>query len=603
MLAILIALVLWAAGLGLGRLIVYAAGWSFDGRLQQFVWQTAVGWVGISLIFFGLGLAGWLRPAPVWTLLGSLALVGSWVGFKLAPPIRRPRLWARAAAVLAAAGLIGLLALLALAPPIGAGMAWDGLMYHLPTIQTWVNQGRIAPIPSIPFSNYPMGFNLLFVPGLMAGWPEVAQLAHWSAGVLAMLATYLLARQLLPGEWSVLAGLSFWLLPLVRQEATWPMNDLGLLLYATLALLALARWQAEPVPGWLILAGIMTGFAASVKVTAVFPVIALSMLVLALSLKSYQKGWQPVWKTWLRFGVPLVLVSGLWYLKNWVQVGNPFFPFLFDYFGGDFWTAAANERFRLSQLGRGLQLPGWMRTAVLLGGVIYLGSLPRIPRLSLNWKMLLAYPALIGLSWLVTKSPQSRYLLPVYPVFLVIVWGMAGYGLRVLSFSVRPSWLYLFLLAGTILSIGQTIQTQPAELAVALGRTERQTYLARRFYMYPAYAFANSQLPPTSKLLIFPEDRTYYLNREYLWGDPISQGIIEYADYAAPVDFLADLQVRGVTHVVLSHPAFDFFINWESHNESLVDYMTAAHQLITDLASTEASLIFSENGVEIYALP
>ncbi|MFQ5421386.1 MAG: ArnT family glycosyltransferase, partial [Anaerolineae bacterium] len=552
-----------------------------------------------------LGLMGWLTAVPVWTLLIGLGTFGCWVAISMSPlSKRRLPFQIREAAILTTAGFVILLALVALAPSTGNGMAWDGLMYHLPTIAAWIHQGRIAPVPSIPFSNYPMGLNLLFVPGMMAGGqPETAQLVHLSTGILAMLATYLLARQLIAKDWDILAALSFWLLPLVQQEATWPMNDLGLVFYATLALLALVRWQKEPSTGWLVVSGAMVGFAASVKVTAVFPVAALSILVLALSWRAAGQGWRRVLRIWLAFGLPLALVGGWWYLKNLIQLGNPFFPFLFDYFGGAFWTEAANERFRLSQVGRGLQLPLWAQIVLILAGLVYLIGLIRFVRLKPAWKILLTYPVMFGLSWLMTESPQSRYLLPLFPVFLVIFWGMVAFALEYVPIAVRPSLFYLLMLLGVLLSAGLVIRNQQAELAVALGRTERETYLTRGFYMYPAYQFANSQLPSHSKLLIFPEDRTYYLDREYLWGDPISQGVIEYADYDTAAEFLADLQDQDITHIVLSQPAYQFFVNWESHDARLVNYMKTAHQLLVNLTDTQASLVFEQNGVEIYALP
>lgn len=67
--------------------------------------------------------------------------------------------------------------------------------------------------------------------------------------------------------------------------------------------------------------------------------LAVGLIGLSLlpGLVSAPRNWRPI----IAFALPVVVVAGYWYLKNWILFGNPIYPFLFAHPGlSDAWMAS-----------------------------------------------------------------------------------------------------------------------------------------------------------------------------------------------------------------------------------------------------------------------
>jgi hypothetical protein len=604
---LLVMAAIFLAGLGLGRLSACLIGFKTVSRLETLIFETALGWVGLSMSFLALGVLGWLRTELVWGLILPLAALGAWfqsepLRSKARPRFALPALSYLEWSVMVPAGALFLFTLLlALAPPSGMGMGWDGLSYHLTTIKLFVKQGRIVPIPSLVLSNYPMGMNILFTPGLMLGQAAAAQVLHFSMGLLAALAMASLAARYANRTVALLSPPLFLVIPLVQDEATWPMIDLGVTLYTCLALLALINWLETEDKHWLVVAGIMAGFSCSIKLTSIFGAAALGMLLLGLVLA--KRPWRLI--SWvvppLTFGVPLLLFGSPWYIKNYVMVGNPFMPYFYDVFGGAYWSPEANERYMLYLTSLGFKLPFFMLLAASVGCLLAAGFLALKTKDQPVVKMLLGYTLLWLALWLVSGSPQQRFLLPIYPVaVLLTIWLISTFTQR---WAVLQPVLYGVVTLGLVVGLGRSIQDKGDMLAVGLGLESQEDFLSRKLYSYPAFQFANIHLPSSAKFLVFPENRTYYLDRSYIWGEPIGSAIIDYAHYNSPTELLNRLENLGITHVIVLRPAYPFWRQLVEQEPQLITHVEHAFELIDGLSSLGLREVFEANGVTIYALP
>jgi hypothetical protein len=604
---LLTAIILLAAS-AMGRIGIQLLALKTGDRLEMMIFQIALGWVGLSMSFFILGVSGWLRIESVWGLILLLTILGIWFQCEWL----RPRTWSRCKlptlrylewiVLLPTVALYLAILLLALAPPRGDGMGWDGLAYHLPAIKAFIQRGQIIHQPEdrLTFA-YPMGMNILFTPGLMFGHAVVAQLIHFSMGLLAALAIAVLASRYANRTVTLLLPGLFFAIPVVQKEATWPMVDLGVTLYTCLALLALINWWETEQKSWLVIAGITAGFACSIKMTAVFGVVAISLLLLSLIVVKYRRQLSHWIDPILIFGIPLLLVGTPWYIKNYLLVGNPFMPYFYNIFGGAHLTPQAYERYMLYLTSLGLQVPFSvlliMSISCWLGAIFFALKTKGHPVV----KILLAYTLLWVSLWFVSSSPQQRFLLPAYPVALLLMaWFVSSFTRRL---AVLHTALYGAVALILVLSLGKAVWANRDVLTVGLGLESQEDFLNRKLYSYSAFQFANTQLPNSAKFLIFPENRTFYLDRSYILGDPYGIGMIDYAPYHSPNELLKGLESLEITHLILLHPAYPFWRQLGKHDPQLTAYADHAFELVDGLANLGLQEVFEANGVTIYALP
>ena len=78
-----------------------------------------------------------------------------------------------------------------------------------------------------------------------------------------------------------------------------------------------------------------------------------------------------------------------------------------------------------------------------------------------------------------------------------------------------------------------------------------QAYLYRTLDHYSFFKKASSVLPPGSKTLLFREIRGFYLDADYLWGDPVNQNLIAYRGLDAG-GLRRRLSELGITHVLVN---------------------------------------------------
>ena len=91
------------------------------------------------------------------------------------------------------------------------------------------------------------------------------------------------------------------------------------------------------------------------------------------------------------------------------------------------------------------------------------------------------------------------------------------------------------------------------EMPVAIGlETEDDFYSQHPGAIYKASKFINSNLPEDSKILLFRDTRGVFLDRDYVWGDPLYQLFINYSKFKNEDDFYEELKSIGITHILIN---------------------------------------------------
>jgi hypothetical protein len=206
-------------------------------------------------------------------------------------------------------------------------LGFDTVIYHLPEIVLWVQHGTPGSIedvlPGLPVGNYPltaevvtawgMGISRSFVPLVLIPWATLAlTLASGWVGLKALKVTGFAAGLAL----SALAT-SPWLL---AWQSNGSMTDPPAL--AWLVTCAALTVVSRERPHLLAAATVAAGLAIGCKTT----VLPFTLVVLALGLWHHRALLR-------RLGRPLALalaaaigVGGLWYLRDLVTHGSPFWP-------------------------------------------------------------------------------------------------------------------------------------------------------------------------------------------------------------------------------------------------------------------------------------
>lgn len=208
----------------------------------------------------------------------------------------------------------------------------DPLTFHLPNVAGWINTGSIWQhdeyLPNFAVGTYPNSGDILLLAAILPFHNDI--LARFSMVVFYVLlgvAVYALARELrAPAAGGVLAAAVVCSMPIVGLSVI-PRSLPDIVLYAMFAIgaLFLARHARTDRRSDLVLAGAALGIAFGTKwygVTSI-PLLVVIWASARLAAKHEVKkvAIDFTWMTGL-----VTAIGGIWLLRNWVEVSNPFYP-------------------------------------------------------------------------------------------------------------------------------------------------------------------------------------------------------------------------------------------------------------------------------------
>jgi hypothetical protein len=291
----------------------------------------AIGYFVVTTLVLGLGCAGRLGGRAI---VAAVTVAGA-IGIALAIRDRRatPRpgeLFPRDLAdrvvlvLLALVGAIGLAA--ALVPEV-----WpDALAYHLALPKRYVEMGRIAYLPDLYPSGYPLSAEMVYTVFAAIGLPPAAKPFHFLVGLFALAATADLARRIAGRSAGIFAALLVLLSPMFLWVGSTANNDLFSVLYFAAGLLFLHRCAESGRVGDAALAGLCAGLQPTLKITGVVPLFLLAAVAVGVIRKRPRAGRRAAA---LAFAAFAALTSVPWWVRAWAQTGDPFFPLFAEWFG------------------------------------------------------------------------------------------------------------------------------------------------------------------------------------------------------------------------------------------------------------------------------
>ncbi|MFH1743377.1 MAG: glycosyltransferase family 39 protein [bacterium] len=338
----------------------------------------------------------------------------------------------------------------ALLPPTN----YDALEYHLAVPGTWLTQHGWGSFPHNVYAWFPMNVELLYLWGLALAEVPATTVINFLFAAACAVGIWVLGRRRGGEQSGWLAVILFISSGLIIRLVIQADIDLGVCFYSLLAWLAFVRWTEREDRRSLILSAIFVGISLGCKYIAAVSVWIPMLLLVLVGAPKEKRLTGLLWMLLLPACVALP-----WLVRNLVMVGNPVFPLLYAWFGGEGWTPAANAFFNAAHSPKPMNLGGHfiemirlpidltMRQSNIFSPLILVGIILIVIHLRKDRlvRLLLFYSFVVFALWFMCTQRNHRFLVTVAPpLALVAAWGL-GHGGNWLRRPVRwPIWILCY---------------------------------------------------------------------------------------------------------------------------------------------------------------
>ncbi|MDD9954388.1 MAG: phospholipid carrier-dependent glycosyltransferase [Candidatus Woesearchaeota archaeon] len=443
--------------------------------------------------------------------------------------------------------LVLLHALGAAAPAIDA----DGLGYHLLVPKVFNEQQGFVNVPWNMYAAWPLNFDFLYGVGLLFESQAYGRYMHFLFGVLTAVLVFFAGRKYYNDRVGILAGLMLYATPMVGVLSGTSYIDLYVMYFGCLSFFLVYEWKNE----WLLpfLAGLFAGALVGSKIVGFAFSIAFGAYFIYSSWKKQQL------YSIVPFVSGAVLLSAPWLVKSYIMLGNPVWPFLYDVFGGAYWSSTAASALA-AEVGAGTQsyflFPFYLTFFseqfgemgfIGAGYLCFVGIALLYRRTTFMKQALLFVVAHLFVFYFLLH--QMRYIIFLFPLLAIV----AASALTVKWPKKVGNFLVGCFLLAVVLGLPFTVAYNGKSLPVALGFEERESYLARNLPPYETIAWVNANTPADAKVYTSAEAWTFYLEREHMWGAPNRQALVDFGVIQTGGDLHAVLLEYGVTHYMRPH--------------------------------------------------
>ncbi|MEW6755478.1 MAG: hypothetical protein AB1505_31550 [Candidatus Latescibacterota bacterium] len=558
-----------------GRALLRRLGCTFGSHTEEACFACAAGLGALMVAVLAMGVLHLLYVWAIclmlvgWILLGArqMHVFVDWLRRRLAHVGLDLRSYETWLALLTAAAVL-LLLVRALAPPHGAT---DPLAYQMALPKTFLRKHYLSFEPTVTGALYPSNMGLLYVVALALQGGPLAQGMHWLMAAMSLAAVVGFASRYFTRAAGVWGAAIFACMPVVTIFGPLGYVDVGLCFFQFMAFWALLNWAMHPHRGMLLLAACLAGVAMGTKHQGMATPFVGTLAVLGVALWRRQSAWAALGSTGLYAGVALLLCSP-WYVRAYLEAGNPVWPLANRLFGGAPFRWApqvlANTSGDPGQTGLGKLLPstewvrrvwdaispwawtfspgGWQKAI----GPHFLALLPaaalQLAERRMRW--LLGFCGAYYLLLVRVLHANPRYGLVLF-AFLAVACGHAGH--QLCAGRLRPGRLLVRagFVASILLSLAWGYALAADAFAVALGRQTASAYLRDREPNYRAFQYVNTHLPASARVLLQGIVEGFYCERDYLWDHPY-QATVDYSRCRTPEDLREHLRGLGVSHIM-----------------------------------------------------
>jgi hypothetical protein len=497
--------------------------------------------------------------------------------------------------------------ILNLTPPISR----DALIHHLAVPKLWLKHGGIYEIPWANYAYYPMNIDLLYALCLYLKNDMAPKFIHLAFGMGTGLLIYLYLKPKFGRNWGLLGMVIFISTPIVIRLSTTAYVDLGMTFFTTGSVMAFIKWRDSEYQRirWFLLSALGMGVAVGSKYNALIAGFILNMLLMMSVVRDTHKQTAALGYGTLFFIITAFSASP-WYLKNYFQTGNPFYPLWGDLFKSlnhhPAIVAASRDTiektrhisfFKMRQVMYG---ESFWETLLIPIRMFFQGKDNSYQYFqgSLNPILIVFLPFIlfsrkygkdkflfmiftvffIIMSYFMTAK-QVRYILPVLP-FLAILAVMGIKDLldkideRTFIFSLRFGEkikaivrVIVFASLGILLIFNFSYLKNRAQsinpFAYVIGKETKEDFLKRHLLHYEAVEYINHFLPDDAVVFtMFLGRRGYYLERAYKNEPSFGMATLKHMINTSDDEkkFAEYIRSMGVTHILMRMDLLNGFL-------------------------------------------
>ncbi len=577
--------------------------------------QFAFGLGIFSLVVFGLGLAGLFKPVIAWgavliyVIIWRKVILGwlkdLWQGFYVSAPTTSMDKISLLFVV-----FIFLINLsLALAPPI----RWDSLVYHLEVPRRYVAAGGISFLSDNLYAGFPGVSTMWYSWAILMGTPTNAAVFGWAVGVMAIAGLLGLSMRIFEGELRWLPAAIFLSGSSISQTLHWAYVDWWIILFGVCLWILLLQYLESHARIWLVLSGVLLGFAIGVKYTAGILLLLFAGVLFLMRMRrtpdfvspnekseTSQKlvgsqtiqRWRLLVAEWLILALVVFITVSPWLIKNYLYTGQALYPMAFGQQKPDPWQQTFGrdpfpERTWLEDVLlpfdsmiygiEGAQIAGKPEYSASLGPLF----LALIPALWLDWKrrtakqrntlkVLIILALSTWLIWAALSHIANELLWPrhyygVFPVLALLA--AAGYqGWAVLKIGqvrlqrMLAALILIVFLFSALYEYKTWVERNP--LAVLSGVESRDAYLSRQLGFYYTAMQSIQELPEQARVLFLWEPRVFYCQNQACLTDATLDTWWQLRQvYSDSGTIASQLCQHGIAHILLYHSGADWMKN------------------------------------------
>lgn len=510
--------------------------------------------------------------------------------------------------------LLVFLALINIIPSLAPPWGFDETAYHLAVPKIYLANHSITYLPSVFASNFPFLAGMIYLFAMSIKNAILARLVSYSFGIILALAIISFCKRYFSKRIGLFSALIFLTMPISIEIMTRAGTDMLVGLFCFLAAYSFIRWYHELHIGWIVLSGIMVGAAFSTKQTGI---IIIFPLVIFLLYRTYRFGLNNMIMHLILFcGLPF-LIFVPWMLKSFVFTGNPFFPFLYSIFGGQYLNSQVAESIKhMTHVGFGIGLRPFLLlpwnltmhpsafSSIMGIGPIFLAMIPLLlftydKNKNLNILLIISFISLT--LWFFLNIQSTRYSLFIYS-FLSIVSGFVidkiiRHKSKIFTLFIL-SMLITYLGFSLALWAGLNLKTVPSVFGL---ESEEQFFSKLKDYnLYEASMFINSHTAQDAKIMIVKDSRGFYLDRGYIPFDIKYSAYVDYASFTHDAELLNRVTELGITHMMFNDNLYKE--RYKSFDYSFDFYNDDIAGMFFNITLKHATKLYSKNNIEVFEL-
>lgn len=507
--------------------------------------------------------------------------------------------------------------IISFAPPYN----FDTLAYHLAVPKIYLDNHKIVYIPSILFSNLPALIDYIYMGGLLLYKDILSNLFAYTLNITLVLAIYSFCNRLFNYKIGIISALIFYSSPLIIPASSITYSDIPLALFSFLSIYSLILYFIYKENKFIILTSIFVGLTASSKIFGAVPATIISLfLVYSIFSNANINGrinCKTAFKNMMLFFLIASIIFMPWIIKTYYYTENPIWPFLHNIFNGKNWDEehASNLKLNTAEYKpeyasfiEYIKIPLSLSIQSLREGS---GDAPIRDPGGLGPFLI----AILPLYFFISKKNKHINFLITILLIAIVTWLTMDYYLRHLTYALpllstisayvifylfkheRLSSILKILLLftftfGLLILVGSSIKKFP----VAIGLEEKEEFLLRVVGpWYEDSEFINLNLPNDSRILLFRDNRGYYIDREYVWGDPLWQAYIDYSKFKNTGDLYKELKKLKITHIMVNNNVIrEFDTKDYRYSNKIVDLMNDLLEKKTINAYNEGNVLLNQ---------